>query len=220
MATGDSSAPSGPQFVEFEDEDRYGRTELRPPKDYGTSAMGPAHQAASKNDEEELASLIKTVPSSLEVQAKCGWTPLHFAARNGHVEAVNLLIGARCNLEAVDRRRSTPFHRAAHSGHPAVLQALLDAGANMNATDSNGQTALHVAAGSGRSEAVDFLLDCGMSQNARDGPLCDCMTAEEVARAAQEDEVAALLHARQLRRVNWSGGASYLVPAGHPLLRE
>ena len=194
-----ATAASSSLFVELEGE-RYGCTVRRPPKDYGTSPLGPLHLAAERGDVDELRKLLAGGSTPLEAKAKCGWTALHFAAREGHVDAVKVLIEAGCNLEAVDRVRSTPLHRAAALGHPRVLAALLDAGAPLEARDSSGQTALHVAAACGRLKAVDFLLDRGSSQNTRDGPLFDGMTAEEVARAAYEEEVAQLLRPRPLIR--------------------
>ena len=103
------------------------------------------------------------------------WTPLHFAAQNGHLEVVRLLLerGANVNAQNTDelwwRERRTPLHFAAQNGHLDVVRLLLERGANVNAETSGvaGWTPLHFAAQNGHLEVVRVLLERGANVNAQ-----------------------------------------------------
>ena len=72
-----------------------------------------------------------------------GYTPLIYAAREGHADVVELLLqlGADPNA-ATASGGATALHRAAYMGHLAVVQLLLRAGADAARQDADGQTAL------------------------------------------------------------------------------
>lgn len=72
-----------------------------------------------------------------------GYTPLIYAAREGHADVVGLLLqmGAKPNA-ATKSGGSTALHRAAYMGHLQVVRRLLDAGADAAQQDADGQTAL------------------------------------------------------------------------------
>jgi ankyrin repeat protein len=80
-----------------------------------------------------------------------GWTPLHWAAKKGHIQVCEALLRVGANVQKkimpdyyeahfnfhVDPRDPTigltPLHLAAESGHKRVCEILLNAGANVEA---------------------------------------------------------------------------------------
>jgi hypothetical protein len=93
-----------------------------------------------------------------------GYTPLHYAARAGHLPCVELLISHKADVNATTASGyATPLHRAAHQGHTAVVRALIDARADVSLVNSDGMSALHKAAEEGRAETFAELLRAGPS---------------------------------------------------------
>lgn len=181
--------------------DTYGRTVQKPVKDPGTGSMQPLHVAARDGDIAKLTELLEALGSGdegnleLDRLAKCGWSPLIFAARRGHGEAVRLLTAAGASLTVVDSNGSSALHRAAHGNSPSAIEALIDAGAPLESIDRYGQTALHVAGANGSLRAAKCLVARGASPSARDGPLTDGMLPSEVAEMFRETETADYLKA-------------------------
>ncbi|KAJ3300308.1 Glycerophosphocholine phosphodiesterase [Borealophlyctis nickersoniae] len=79
--------------------------------------------------------------ANVDAENMDGETPLHVAARNGHVDCVKLLLGLsgnpvtwkKANVEATDRTlRRTPIFVAAIDGHVECVKALLEGGAIVN----------------------------------------------------------------------------------------
>lgn len=76
-----------------------------------------------------------------------GWTPLIWAAQNGHQDVVEVLILAGANLETPDRTvlirmccdfcqsQATALRKAAERGQGEMVSALITAGANLEAAD-------------------------------------------------------------------------------------
>jgi len=95
-----------------------------------------------------------------------GFTPLLFAARQGHVAVARLLLdgGADVNDRAPDG--SSALVVATHSGHRVLTKFLLSRGANTN-TATAGYTALHAAVLTGDLEVVEALLAHGARPDAQ-----------------------------------------------------
>jgi hypothetical protein len=75
-----------------------------------------------------------------------GYTPLIYAAREGHADVVAALLELGADPNAATRSGgSTALHRAAYMGHTVIVQQLLHAQANPAVQDADGQTALHKA---------------------------------------------------------------------------
>uniref|UniRef100_K3X8Q9 Uncharacterized protein n=1 Tax=Globisporangium ultimum (strain ATCC 200006 / CBS 805.95 / DAOM BR144) TaxID=431595 RepID=K3X8Q9_GLOUD len=75
-----------------------------------------------------------------------GWTPAHWAAREGHVHVLDYLLHqAHANLDAVDRKGDSLLHKAAANGQYRACQWLLQYGFNVQTTNNNGLSALDVA---------------------------------------------------------------------------
>ncbi|KFY47129.1 hypothetical protein V494_00150 [Pseudogymnoascus sp. VKM F-4513 (FW-928)] len=98
------------------------------------------------------------------------WTPLSWAARNGHEGVVQLLLGKGAEMEAKDEMYGqAPLSLAAESGHEAVVQLLLGEGAEVEAEDQmSGRTPLSWAAESGHEAVVQLLLEEGAEVETKD----------------------------------------------------
>ncbi len=136
------------------------------------------------------------------------FTPLHWAAAQGHAEIVKLLLDYGFNAQVLDEHGDTPLHVAARNGHAALISLLLRAQpALLNAQNNQGETPLHVAA---RRRGNIPVLQALLSAEARvDITNRDGHTAWGVARHHNQEETICFLenHAAQtvLWRVNQAG---------------
>ena len=95
-----------------------------------------------------------------------GYTPLLFAARNGHGGVARLLIEAGAEVDGAAGNEASPLVVATHSGHFALARRLFEAGADPNAIGA-GYNALHAAILRGDLDMVNALLEHGADPNAR-----------------------------------------------------
>ncbi|CAN9468700.1 unnamed protein product [Alternaria alternata] len=98
-----------------------------------------------------------------DAKNKNGWTPLSWAAENGHAAVVKLLLDTcKADPNTKDESEWTPLLWAAQNGHTAVVKQLLDTGkADPNAEDESEWTPLLWAARNGHTAVVKQLLDTG-----------------------------------------------------------
>ena len=140
------------------------------------SGRTPLHEAVRKNDSTIVNILLDKHPQMVKYKCKhwqevdktlikfeelaeynadvchCGYTPLHLAARYGHLEVAILLIRKGARLDERDCTGATPVHVAACHNHANLI------GGNLNIKTSNGSTPLHSAAACGAVEVIDYLL--------------------------------------------------------------
>ncbi|CAI9719233.1 transient receptor potential cation channel subfamily A member 1-like isoform X3 [Octopus vulgaris] len=93
-----------------------------------------------------------------------GWTPLHYAAKMGHLTAIDDLmkLGAIVNLK--NNNEQSPFHLASRYGRFNTCVRLLtgkDGSTMLNEMDNLNQTALHLASQNGHTKLVSLLLRKG-----------------------------------------------------------
>lgn len=139
-------------------------------------------QAASENNVESVRSLMTSgapftgnwvsdsMPSFTSVAyyteliifiLQLGMTPLHAAAKAGHVETVELLLKAGIFRDAKTKVDRTALQMAAEEGHTTIVQLLIDHGADINAKDMLKMTALHWAVERRNRDAVAVLIAHG-----------------------------------------------------------
>ena len=110
---------------------------------------------------------IHAAGTSVNARDVDGSTPLHEAARAGHVAIVELLVGLGAELQPEGQKDGcTPLWLAAAVGRGSCCEALLRLGACVNTPNVNGATPLYMAAQGGHAEAAAALLRGGAAPDA------------------------------------------------------
>nr|WP_255581766.1 ankyrin repeat domain-containing protein [Cupriavidus sp. AU9028] len=90
--------------------------------------------------------LVRIMVEQRKVEVnKTGWTPLHYAATNGHTEIVRLLLDHSAYVDAESPNGTTPLMMAARGGHAETIKLLLDEGADMRIRNQQGMTVIDFA---------------------------------------------------------------------------
>lgn len=99
-------------------------------KVYGDLKLAlPMCRAAWTGNRKEIMELSKS--QSVNVRNHDGRTPLHFAARAGHINIVNFLIEEGADVTSKDVKGNTPFVAALLAGNAPVQSALHQAGGGL-----------------------------------------------------------------------------------------
>ncbi|KMZ11926.1 Ankyrin repeat [Candidatus Burkholderia humilis] len=102
-----------------------------------------AMMLAALNGDATFVNLL--IAKDAEVNKK-GWTPLHYAATNGHDDIVKILLDHSAYIDAGSPNGTTPLMMAARGGHLSMCKLLLDEGANLRIKNQIGMTAADFAA--------------------------------------------------------------------------
>ncbi len=88
---------------------------------------------------------------------KTGWTPLHYAATNGHLDVMNLLLDKYAYIDAASPNSTTPLMMAALYGTPAAVKLLLEAGADPMLKNDQGLNAVDYANRGDRKDSANVI---------------------------------------------------------------
>nr|CAG4644716.1 EOG090X04G6 [Leptodora kindtii] len=90
-----------------------------------------------------------------------GFSPLHWASKEGHSNLVTLLIQRGARVNATNMGDDTPLHLASAHGHREIIHLLLKNKADINFVNEHGNTALHYACFWGYAEIAEDLISYG-----------------------------------------------------------
>ena len=118
-----------------------------------------------RTDHNDVLNVLLDRGLGVDTVTERGWTPLMFAAREGHLKCLATLIerGADCSLGDVDG--DTALMLAARAGKVGAVTALAQGGGDPSHQNRRGQSALMHAAS---KEMVAALLQLGAEVNTRD----------------------------------------------------
>jgi ankyrin repeat protein len=114
------------------------KTDLEKLDPAGENAM----MLAALNGDAEFVNML--IAKDAEVNKK-GWTPLHYAATNGHDDIVKILLDHSAYIDAGSPNGTTPLMMAARGGHLSTVKLLLDEGADLRVKNQIGMTAVDFA---------------------------------------------------------------------------
>ncbi|XP_054149754.1 integrin-linked protein kinase isoform X3 [Melozone crissalis] len=87
-----------------------------------------------------------------------GFSPLHWACREGRSNVVDMLIMRGARINVMNRGDDTPLHLAASHGHRDIVQKLMQFKADINAVNEHGNTPLHYACFWGHEQVAESVL--------------------------------------------------------------
>ncbi|XP_006814632.1 uncharacterized protein LOC102808257, partial [Saccoglossus kowalevskii] len=106
-------------------------------------------------------------------------TPLHQAAKKGHVELVKLLMKHKADIEVKTKNGWTPLHYAAEEGFGEIVELFIKTIKDINCTTKGGSTPLFLAAKYGHTETMKILTDAGANTAIKKGELSPLQIAAQ-----------------------------------------
>lgn len=127
----------------------------------------PKTNVEIRTDHDESPLMIASLKGDLELAKrliergadvnKPGWTPLHYAATNGHLEVMELLLDNYAYIDAASPNGTTPLMMAAHYGTAEAVKLLLEAGADPKLKNEQGLTAIDFAYSANHADVADMI---------------------------------------------------------------
>ena len=131
----------------------------------GLNTRDALRAAAERGAVEAVRFLVEEGVSKDDEDNGKGWTPLLYAAYNGHLPVVQYLLEQGADKEMVDNNGASPLYVAAFQGHLPVVQHLLEHGVDKDKADNNGASPLYVAAQKGHLHVIQWLLEHGADKD-------------------------------------------------------
>ncbi len=118
-----------------------------------------ALHAAARKGHHKILELLLRFKEDLEIapQDSDGWTPLHYAASNGHTESFKFLYERQSTVPC-SKFGHFPIHEAVSNGHLSIVKRFTHGESSLE-NSRFGWTALHIAASNGYIDIVNYLLD-------------------------------------------------------------
>jgi len=120
--------------------------------------------------------VVKINPTAINIQDKCGNTPLHYAVRNNHLEPARKLLQLGANVNAKNSKGETPLHLASYQGNLPMVKLLVSSKALIDAKTNHNITPLCQAISFTKMEQVqakleiaNYLIAHGANVNAKIG---------------------------------------------------
>ncbi len=130
------------------------------------------HDAASDGDLAKVRALVEKNPALVNLKdAASGSTPLHEAARKGHVSVVEFLLASKADVNARDRSNLTPLKLATGYGRKEVVDVLSKVGATAVAPVASGARPPSVRALQPANTSAGTAADIPINVAARAGEL-------------------------------------------------
>jgi ankyrin repeat protein len=89
----------------------------------------------------------------------CQKTPLHYAAKFGHLEIVKLFSEMKCNLNLQDSQGNTALHLSIKENHNEVTQYLIKRGSKKNIKNKDNETALKLLKAKKEEASVEITIN-------------------------------------------------------------
>ena len=146
----------------------------------------PLHHAAEAGEVDEVLHLLEVDQLDPDGQDGLGFptTPLHLAARYGHIEVISALLDNGANMRLLDKEGRSPLDVAVRYGRQAVVQELLRYGADVLVRNSDGSTCVHTACRHGQYKLLrDLMPLCearvvDLKDKKGDTPIHDCAISD------------------------------------------
>ena len=117
----------------------YSKTEINQQNAFGESALMMAAFMGRLD-------LVKRLINDKKAEfSHPGWTPLHYAATNGHLDIVRFLLDKGAYVDPESPNQTTALMMAVRGGHIHVVKELLDRGANLSQMNQLQMTAIDFA---------------------------------------------------------------------------
>ncbi len=136
---------------------------------YLASSNNTLPQSTIRSERKDAAELLIAEGADVNIKAKNGDTPLHFAARRGNMDVAEVLIVKGADVNAKDEDGYTPLHETVDARqHCDFVELLITNGADINAKNKDGVIPLHTATLRGDRDVVELLIANGADINSRD----------------------------------------------------